>query len=277
MRAVFLCLAMMLGLFPALAEAVRVSDWVEFREARVRLLLLEPQPGETVLRGGIGIRLMPDYKTYWRSPGDSGVPPLADIGGSTGVSGFELLFPFPSRFDDGAGGQAWGYKRDVILPFTLRREANAPLDLRMKLDFAVCGTMCIPLAAELRLAGGQPGSADVVAALRRAHENLPRRLEPADAAKLIAIRRLPSDGKALFELDIHHEATLTDFSLFPEAKGYFHVDEASQKAPGLFSVKLKGRPAPGTGGKFGPVRLTFGSKKQPLEAMIDLDGLNPSP
>lgn len=274
----FLALALLLsGLAPALAGGARASAWAEFREVRVRLLLLDPAPGDTTIRGGIGIRLQPDYKTYWRNPGDSGVPPMVDLAGSEGISGFELAFPFPTRFDDGAGGHSWGYKRDVILPFTARREGSGPIRLVMKLDFAVCGTMCIPLAAQLKLDPGQMQPDEVAASLKRAHERLPKLLSPAEMAGLVTARRVPGAEKPSFEIEIRHGGESAEFALFAEAKGYFHVADAMQKEPGTYLVKLMGRPSPGAGGKFGPVRLTFGTKNSAFDGVIDLDGLPSAP
>ncbi|MGL5448528.1 MAG: protein-disulfide reductase DsbD domain-containing protein [Rhabdaerophilum sp.] len=277
MRLFFALVLLISGFAPALAAGARASAWAEFREVRVRLLLLEPIAGDTLIRGGIGIRLQPDYKTYWRSPGDSGVPPVVDVSGSEGVSGFELAFPFPTRFDDGAGGHSWGYKRDIILPFTAKREGNGPVRLVMKLDFAVCGTMCIPLAAELKLDPGQTQPDEIAVALKRAHERLPKVLNPAEIGQRVAARRIPSNEKQGFELEIRHESASAEFALFAEAKGYFHVADAVQKAPGTYLVKLMGRPSPGGGGKFGPVRLTFGTSQNAYEGIIDLDGLPPAP
>lgn len=266
-----------LGLAPALADGARASPWVEFLEVRVRLLMLEPAPGDGIIRGGIGMRLAPDYKTYWRNPGDSGVPPVVDMTGSEGISGFELAFPMPTRFDDGAGGHSWGYKSDIILPFTAKREGSGPIKLVMKLDFAVCGTMCIPLTAALTLASGQLQPDNITAALKHAHERLPKLLSPAEIATRVIARRLPGTDKPSFELEIRYEAESADFAAFAEARGYFHVADAVRKAPGLYLVKLMGRPSPGTDGKFGPVRITFGKKNNAFEGVIDLDGLPLTP
>jgi DsbC/DsbD-like thiol-disulfide interchange protein len=277
MPAALVLLFLLFSLVPALAAGARASAWVEFREVRVRLLMLDWPPGDPVIRGGIGIRLQPDYKTYWRNPGDSGVPPVADVSGSEGIAGFELLFPFPTRFDDGAGGHSWGYKRDIILPFTARREGDGPIRLVMKLDFAVCGTMCIPLTAELKLDPGQSQPDPVVASLVRAHERLPKMLSPPELAKTITAQRVPGGEKPSFELEVHHAGENADFALFAEAKGYFHVGDPVQTARGTYRVTLMGRPSPGAGGRFGPVRLTFGTKNSAYEGVIDLDGLSPAP
>ena len=269
--------ALLLSLVPALAGGARASAWAEFREARLRLLLIEPAPGDMVIRGGVGIRLMPDYKTYWRNPGDSGVPPMFDFAGSKGASDFEVRFPMPTRFDDGAGGQAWGYKTDVILPFSAKKTGNGPISLSLKLDFAVCGTICIPLSAHLHLEGGHPVGNDVIDAIRHAEARVPNRLSPADLAARMRIERRDAGERPVFTLDIRHDAELEDFAVFTESRGYLHIKAPVQVAPGRYQVVLKGQPPPGDDKRFGPVRFTFGSKKEPYEGFLDLDGNDTSP
>ena len=43
--------------------------------------------------GVLDIDLKPGWKTYWRDPGDAGVPPQLDVSASTNVAGAELRFP----------------------------------------------------------------------------------------------------------------------------------------------------------------------------------------
>jgi DsbC/DsbD-like thiol-disulfide interchange protein len=272
MRGVIVCLSVLLSLLPAAAAGARASAWVEFREARVRIILIEPAPGESVLRGGIGFRLMPDYKTYWRNPGDSGVPPVFDFAGSKGAGDFAVHFPMPTRFDDGAGGQAWGYKTDIILPFTARRNGNEPIAIALKLDFAVCGTMCIPLVANLRLEVGQPVGLDVIEALARAESRVPKRLPDADFAARVRLEQREAGERPVYTLEIRHEAPPSDFAVFTESRGYLHIKPPVEVSPGLYRVTLKGQPPLGDDKRFGPARLTFGSKKEPYEGVLDLDG-----
>lgn len=269
--------AVLLSLGSALAGGARASAWAEFREARVRLLLIEPAPEDTVIRGGIVIRPMPDYKTYWRNPGDSGVPPMFDFAGSKGASDFEVRFPMPARFDDGAGGQAWGYKTDVILPFSAKKTGNGPLSISLKLDFAVCGTICIPLAANLSLAGGHLVGSDVINAIDRAEARVPRSLSPAEFAARVRVERREAGDSPVFTLEIRHDAELEDFAVFAESRGYLHIKAPVQAAPGRHQVVLKGQRPPGDDKRFGPVRFTFGSNKEPYEGVLDLDGNDTSP
>lgn len=274
-------LALILSLAPASAAGARAttvalgakaSPWTDFQEGRVRLLMIEPAMDDQIIRGGIGIRLMPGYKTYWRNPGDSGLPPTFDFAGSRGAQDFNVEFPMPSVFDDGGGGQAWGYKTDVLLPFTARKTGTGPVSIVLKLDFAVCGTTCIPLSADLKLEGGLPAGLEAIEAIGRAESRVPKRLAPADFAAQVRLdSRIPGDNPG-FVLEIRHPAAPEDFAVFTESRGYLLVKPPVLLSPGHYRVELKGQLPPGADKSFGPVRLTFGSKKEPREGMLHLDG-----
>ena len=84
-----------------------------------------------VLLGGIAIQLQPGWKTYWRNPGDSGVPPRFDFSKSDNVEAVTVLWPAPKKFDDGAGGTSLGYKKQVVLPLRIvAKNADKPVTLR---------------------------------------------------------------------------------------------------------------------------------------------------
>ncbi len=71
------------------------------------------------LRAGIEIKLQPGWKTYWRYPGDSGVPPQFDFAGSENLASAEVLYPAPHSFKDEAGTSI-GYKETVVFPVASR-------------------------------------------------------------------------------------------------------------------------------------------------------------
>src|SRR6202048_3412777 len=67
-------------LAPFLATEARAQDaslWQRDMHSAVRLLA--GSRSGAVLLGGIGFQLQPGWKTYWRTPGDSGGPPRVDI------------------------------------------------------------------------------------------------------------------------------------------------------------------------------------------------------
>jgi len=110
-------------------------------------------PDASFLRAGIEIRLDPGWKTYWRYPGDTGIPPTFDFSGSQNVKSAIVEWPAPEQFSDGAGGHSIGYVGDVILPLKITPATAAlPSTLHLNLSYAVCGTLCVPAKAALELA-----------------------------------------------------------------------------------------------------------------------------
>ena len=99
------------------AKAEDASPWQRDAHSAVRLLAGSRSGG--VLLGGIAIQLQDGWKTYWRTPGDSGVPPRFDFSKSDNVEAVTVLWPAPMKFDDGAGGISLGYKQQVVLPLRI--------------------------------------------------------------------------------------------------------------------------------------------------------------
>lgn len=263
------CLSALLVCAPIIASArdLVVSDWVTFPEAQVRLIAERPGGGNR-LNAGIEIRLAEGYKTYWRTPGDSGVPPVFDFAPSSGVKAVEVQFPFPNRFDDGAGGTSWGYKNDVILPIALT-VAGSGVTLAMKLDFAVCGALCIPLNAEFSLdpATGPRADDETVRALDANIAAL-----PAQAGGDAAVLREKGASAFTWRVRVPYSGDPGRLSAFAEAEGYIDVVRVLPGGEGFAEFVLRGEAAAGSGGRFGPVRLTYGENGKAFERMIDLDG-----
>lgn len=154
------------------ARAGDMSSWSSPEGTAARLIAGGTQ-GDALL-GGVEIRLPPGLKTYWRYPGDSGVPPHFDWSGSQNVEAVEVLWPAPARFDDG-GSYSIGYKHDVVLPLRITPKDHArPVELKLNLDFAVCGKICQPANAALDLALPPGGAGTPSAALAQALARVPR-------------------------------------------------------------------------------------------------------
>ena len=185
----------------ATARAEMASPWDESLSSRVRLLAgsvaVPPGPGEQGtgdLFLGVEIRIDDGFKTYWRNPGDAGIPPRFDWSRSVNVKSAEVLYPAPSRLADPAG-QTLGYKHAVLFPIRLVREDDgAPADVQLKLSYAVCGTLCIP--AEANLAIRLPAAADAGAgpslAIEQGLARVPRRHDGQRLAALGDDRAAPA-------------------------------------------------------------------------------------
>jgi DsbC/DsbD-like thiol-disulfide interchange protein len=136
----------------ALAAATSATPWMSSSNSKVRLLSgTVDDGGKPVLLGGIQLRLDPGWKTYWRNPGDSGVPPSFDWTGSKNLKRAEVLYPVPHRFDD-AGGTAFGYDREVVFPVKLTPERESePITLKLAFAYGLCKDLCIPNDVNLSL------------------------------------------------------------------------------------------------------------------------------
>jgi DsbC/DsbD-like thiol-disulfide interchange protein len=174
------------------AAAADASSWDGDARSAVRLLAGSPPGADGALRAGVEVRLATGWKTYWRYPGDSGVPPVFDFSKSENVKSVSILWPAPHRFMDD-GGASIGYKGGVIFPVhVVPEKPNRPATLRLTLDYAVCERLCVPAkgVAILELAS-MPSPHD--SRLKAAEAQAPRQASVGEAAPfgIAAVRREP--------------------------------------------------------------------------------------
>lgn len=117
----------------------------------IRLVTSDTANADGVLRGALEIRLAPGWKTYWRDPGDSGVPPTVDVVADGQATNVDISFPAPRRFDDGYS--LWtGYDEPLSLALALKLpQAAVPTDFVANVFLGICETICIPVQAQLSL------------------------------------------------------------------------------------------------------------------------------
>lgn len=154
-----LSLASMMGALPAQArsqadvvQAEILPGWQQADGSRM-----------TALR----IDLAPEWKTYWRAPGDAGIPPSFDWSGSENLRGLRYHWPRPVVFDTN-GMQTIGYRNQLVLPIEITPQNPAqPVILRGRVDIGVCKDICVPAELEItaRLEGGGVDDRQIRAAL----------------------------------------------------------------------------------------------------------------
>jgi DsbC/DsbD-like thiol-disulfide interchange protein len=95
------------------------------------------------------IRLKPGWHTYWRAPGEAGIPPSFDFAGSRNIGRVALHWPAPKVYE--TGGMTWiGYEDQLILPMEVTPgRADAPIALSAAVDLGVCEDICIPLSVSV--------------------------------------------------------------------------------------------------------------------------------
>jgi DsbC/DsbD-like thiol-disulfide interchange protein len=181
------------------ARAQDSSPWQRDDHSAVRLLAGSRSGG--VLLGGIAFQLQPGWKTYWRTPGDSGVPPRFDFSKSDNVEAVTVLWPAPMKFDDGAGGYSLGYKDQTVLPLRIvARNSDKPVTLRAEINYAVCEKLCIPVEARAELAFTSVASTED-SALSAALDTVPKPANVGDPIPL-TIRDVKRDGKSSVLVDV---------------------------------------------------------------------------
>ncbi|ROU02549.1 protein-disulfide reductase DsbD domain-containing protein [Histidinibacterium lentulum] len=116
---------------------------------------------------GLEITLAPGWKTYWRAPGDTGIPPDFFWQHSQNVSGLRLHWPVP-EVSHTNGMRSIGYSDHVVIPLEFTTpEAGRGAMIAGEVEIGVCADICIPvrlpLVAELPPEGSR--SAEIVAAL----------------------------------------------------------------------------------------------------------------
>ncbi|MEZ5880715.1 MAG: protein-disulfide reductase DsbD family protein [Nitratireductor sp.] len=134
-------------LFAGAATAAS-SQWQDIGGGKVRLVALK-DPAEGTLSGIVEVRLDKGWKTYWRSPGSSGIPPEFDFSGSRSIEVDRVHFPSPMHIEAG-GSVFYGYKDTVAFPF-YGLAGTGETQLRLDLLIGVCEEICIPATASLTI------------------------------------------------------------------------------------------------------------------------------
>jgi DsbC/DsbD-like thiol-disulfide interchange protein len=121
------------------------SDWAVADNSKLRLLIAGAAGPK--LSGGIEILLDPGWHTYWRNPGETGVPPSFDFSASENVSSVEVFYPAPERFDDGASFSLI-YRDEVVFPIAVTPvDRSRPVHLKLAASFGACDQICVPTRA----------------------------------------------------------------------------------------------------------------------------------
>lgn len=201
---------------------------------QVASMRLIAAPGLTNGRysAAIDIAMEAGAHTYWKQPGDAGVPPVFSFNGSENVAEARVVFPTPSRISE-EGIEAFGYTDEATFPVLVTpRDASKPVVLKADVTYAVCRKICVPGHGMATL-------------------NLPPKAESADTAKVeTALTNVPIPISAALRQDLTIEPvkgtdkptwTLTwsgktpVADIFAEAPEGFYF-ETKKTGPGRFKL-----------------------------------------
>jgi DsbC/DsbD-like thiol-disulfide interchange protein len=258
--------------FAVEARALDASPWQKDGHSAVRLLA--GSRSGAVLLGGVAFQLQPGWKTYWRTPGDSGVPPRFDFSKSDNVEAVTVLWPAPKKFDDGAGGVSLGYHDQIVLPLRIvAKNVDKPVTLRAEINYAVCEKLCIPVEANAELAFNSVASTED-SALFAALDTVPKPANVGDPNPL-TIRDVKREGKSEVLVDVvtPDDRAVNLFVEGPTPDWGLPVPKLVEHSPpGVkrFSFQLDGVP-PGVNPDGAALKLTLVGGDRSYEFNINLD------
>lgn len=144
---------MTIRLFPFIAPFVTLCAYLAVSPAFAagpysEAISLKVRPGWTKADGthiaALHLTLAPGWITYWRAPGDAGIPPLFDWQGSRNIRELAVLWPTPSVFDQG-GFRSIGYENQLVIPLEITPgAAGQKMRIKGKIALGVCKDICIP-------------------------------------------------------------------------------------------------------------------------------------
>jgi DsbC/DsbD-like thiol-disulfide interchange protein len=234
------------------AFAADSSQWALDIRAATRLIAASPAKDASKQQAGVEFRMDPGWHTYWRYPGDSGVPPRFDFYGSDNLRAAKVLYPAPHAFTD-ESGTSIGYLDHVIFPVEVTPlDPKKPVNLKVTVNYAVCQKLCVPAEANLVLTLGDKSGFDE--RLVKAIADVPKTVTPQQAG--LTLHRTTDGAKPAVEFEVAGATKETQiFVEGPTAEWALPIPKPVSGADGRYSFVLDGLP-PGTDPK-APLDLTF--------------------
>lgn len=139
---ILLCLAT-----PAFAAA---TDWQELAPgAKARLISSDTAAADGSVRVGLEIDMPVELKTYWRIPGETGIPTTFDFSRSEGVDAPQILWPYP-MIESTESYTDFVYRGPTVIPIDLGT-TGAPITVNLDVVMGICSDICIPAQASFSL------------------------------------------------------------------------------------------------------------------------------
>lgn len=140
-----------------------MTDWTEVQGGAVRLIASGAlEDGH--YQAGLEFLLEPGWHTYWRYPGEAGIPPQITLSDADNLENLKVLYPVPEHYDDGFS-RSIVYQGGIVLPMqAVPADPQKPVRLSIDVFFGICKDICVPGDASLSLDLTPGSEADTVAA-----------------------------------------------------------------------------------------------------------------
>jgi len=229
----------------ALAGSDLASPWQEAKYARVRLVAGGAGPGGTRLVG-VQIELDEGWYTYWRNPGEAGVPPQFNWAGSENLVGAQVKYPAPKRLVS-EYGVSYGYYSGTVFPIAMTPMSSGPMQLKLDLIYAACRDICYPLQANLSLTvpEAQTSSTFFSRMVAKALTRVPVTQTQTGTPRIVSATPAMAGGKVILKVKTELNQADETAELFVEGpdRFYFRVpgEAAARTGPvAIFEVTVEG-------------------------------------
>lgn len=209
------------------AEAA-TSNWATNQGGRMRLVATAPD-ADGLVRAALQIEPEPGWITYWREPGESGIPPQVTLSPDSKASIVRIAYPAPKLIALGAIREI-GYAAPISLPIDFRANGAGKLDITAFVG--VCKDICIPFQVDLSVALPQAGLAEPadLAIVDAAKAALP---EAPSADFAVQSHSLSEDGKALsLHLALPEDGDVVPQIYLTGPSGYVFFKQAGARRTG---------------------------------------------
>ncbi len=137
----------------------------------------------TAYQAGLHVTMDEGWKTYWRNPGETGIPPSITAAGDN-LESLRIDFPLPQRNSD-ASGEAIGFHNEVLFPLYLKpKNPNKPIAAKLAAFFGVCDQICQPAKLDQDLAFMPASSTNDQALIAKWQGRVPQQGSIASAATI---------------------------------------------------------------------------------------------
>ncbi len=194
---------------------------VQKPDIKADLLTGHTEAGGSDVWIGVRLNLGPGWKTYWKAPGDTGLPPEFDWSGSSNIVDAEVNWPAPSRLSI-LGFETVGYTHEVLFPVRLRvRDPAIETRISLKLAIYACSNICVReervLAATIR--PGVPG--DSRSAIDAWRARVPQ--ATSDMLSVLSVERSLT-GPASLRIEVASTRSLLQPDAFVESDSPLNAD-----------------------------------------------------
>lgn len=129
------------------------SPWAVSDHARARILPgLQTIGDQDILEAVLEFELADGWHSYWKHPGDTGLPIRLEWDASRNVENVELFWPLPVRKVEQGLFTVFSYSEKIRMPLDVHLENPATdTNLNLTVKFMVCKDICIPAELDLAL------------------------------------------------------------------------------------------------------------------------------